>query len=88
MQVYLAFSPTHILSDLLILFLPIPVIVHDLRLPQRQKLLIFMTLGFSGLLVILDITRIVLLQQNLRNAATKFDYTYTAARVIMIMVVG
>jgi len=87
LQVFLAFSPTNILSDLLILFLPIPVIVHHLRLPKRQKFAIFITLGFSGFLVFLDITRIVLLQQSLNSHGEQTDYTYTAARPIMIMVV-
>lgn len=88
LQVFSAFSPTNILSDLLILFLPIPVIVHDLRLPRKQKWAIFITLGFSGFLVFLDITRIVLLQQSLKNNNMQMDYTYNAARPIMITVVS
>lgn len=68
------FSPTNILSNLLILLLPVPIIIHELRIPRKQKLIIFLTLGFSGFIAILDIARIVLLQVGMASQEASKEF--------------
>jgi hypothetical protein len=85
---FIGFSPLNILTDLLILFLPIPVIVKQLRLPRRQKFVLYLTLAFSGCLVLLDIARIVLLQRADALLERKMDFTYHGAPSFVVSVVS
>lgn len=59
---YLSSSPVNIITDLAILFLPMPILTH-LRLPRKQKAILVITFGFGFFVAVVDVVRIAFLQQ-------------------------
>lgn len=59
---YLSSSPVNIITDLAILFLPIPLLTH-MRLPYKQKVILVITFSFGFFVAVVDVIRIAFLQQ-------------------------
>ena len=59
---YLSSAPLNIVTDLVILLLPIPVI-KSMRLPTKQKIILHVTFGFGLFVAVVDVVRISFLQE-------------------------
>ncbi|THW00783.1 MFS general substrate transporter [Aureobasidium pullulans] len=59
--IYLSSAPVNIITDLAILFLPMPILT-SMRLPKKQKTILVITFGFGLFVAIVDIVRIAYLQ--------------------------
>ncbi|KAI9771342.1 MAG: hypothetical protein M1840_002312 [Geoglossum simile] len=59
---YLCSSPLNIITDLAILFLPIPILT-GLRLPRKQKNVLVLVFGLGGFVAVVDVVRIAYLQR-------------------------
>jgi fucose permease len=59
---YLSSSPVNIITDLAILFLPIPMLTQ-MRLPYKQKWILVITFSFGFFVAVVDVIRIAYLQQ-------------------------
>lgn len=59
---YLSSSPVNIITDLAILFLPLPVLTR-MRLPLKQKIILIITFSFGAFVAVVDVIRIVYLQE-------------------------
>lgn len=70
---YLSSSPVNIITDLAILFLPIPLLTQ-MRLPRKQKIILVITFGFGFFVAIVDVIRIAYLQ----GAATSREQDLTS----------
>ena len=60
-SLYLSSSPVNIITDVAILFLPMPVL-GSLRLPKKQKIAVFITMSFGVFVVAVDIVRVSYLE--------------------------
>ena len=60
-SLYLSSSPVNIITDVAILFLPMPVL-GSLRLPKKQKIAVFVTMSFGVFVVAVDIVRVSYLE--------------------------
>lgn len=58
---YLSSSPVNIVTDLAILFLPMPILTQ-MRLPRKQKIILVITFSFGFFVAIVDVIRIAYLQ--------------------------
>ncbi|KAJ5745439.1 Major facilitator superfamily domain general substrate transporter [Penicillium odoratum] len=59
---YLSSSPVNIITDLAILFLPMPILTQ-MRLPKKQKIILVVTFSFGFFVAVVDVIRIAFLQQ-------------------------
>ena len=59
--IYLSSAPLNIITDLAILFLPMPILT-SMRLPRKQKIILVITFGFGIFVAIVDVVRIAYLQ--------------------------
>lgn len=59
--IYLSSAPVNIITDLAILFLPMPILT-SMRLPKKQKTILVITFGFGIFVAVVDIVRIAYLQ--------------------------
>lgn len=59
---YLSSAPVNIVTDLVILFLPMPILTK-MRLPRKQKAILVITFGFGFFATVVDVVRIAFLQQ-------------------------
>lgn len=59
---YLSSSPVNIITDLAILFLPIPILTQ-MRLPYKQKVILVITFSFGFFVAVVDVIRVAFLQQ-------------------------
>lgn len=53
---YLSSAPVNIITDLAILFLPIPILT-GMRLPKKQKIILVITFSFGAFVAIVDVVR-------------------------------
>lgn len=58
---YLSSAPVNIITDLAILFLPMPTLT-GMRLPRKQKIIIVVTFSFGVFVTVVDIVRIAYLE--------------------------
>ena len=58
---YLSSSPANIVTDLAILFLPMPILT-SMRLPRKQKIILIITFSFGAFVAVVDVVRIAYLQ--------------------------
>jgi fucose permease len=58
---YLSSAPVNIITDLAIFFLPMPILTA-MRLPRKQKTILVVTFGFGFFVAVVDVIRIVYLQ--------------------------
>ncbi|GIK06096.1 hypothetical protein Aspvir_001739 [Aspergillus viridinutans] len=61
---YLSSAPVNIITDIAILFLPMPILTK-MHLPRRQKFILIITFGFGFFVTVVDVIRIVYLQRAL-----------------------
>ncbi|KAJ5712780.1 Major facilitator superfamily domain general substrate transporter [Penicillium malachiteum] len=59
---YLSSSPVNIITDLAILFLPMPILTQ-MRLPKKQKIILIITFSFGFFVAVVDVIRIAFLQK-------------------------
>lgn len=64
--IYLSSAPLNIITDLAILFLPMPILT-SMRLPKKQKIILVITFGFGIFVAVVDVIRIAYLQDAQRN---------------------
>ena len=67
---YLSSAPVNIITDLAILFLPMPILT-GLRLPLKQKIILVITFGFGFFVVAVDVVRIAYLQSAFQTRLTE-----------------
>ncbi|KZM25069.1 uncharacterized protein EKO05_0007577 [Ascochyta rabiei] len=65
--IYLSSAPLNIITDLAILFLPMPILT-SMRLPTKQKMILVITFGFGVFVAVVDVIRIAYLQDAQRAA--------------------
>jgi hypothetical protein len=63
---YLSSAPVNIITDIAILFLPIPILT-GMRLPRKQKIILVATFSFGVFVTVVDVVRIAYLQQAAQN---------------------
>lgn len=66
LTIYLSSAPLNIITDLALLFLPMPVLT-SMRLPKKQKTILVITFGFGVFVAVVDVVRIAYLQSAARN---------------------
>jgi fucose permease len=75
-SIYLSSTPLNLITDLAILFLPIPILT-GMRLPKKQKIILLITFSFGAFVAVVDVVRIVYLQgaarTRLREISTSSD---------------
>ncbi|KAJ5426752.1 hypothetical protein N7465_001822 [Penicillium sp. CMV-2018d] len=59
---YLSSSPVNIITDIVILLLPMPLLTK-MRLPFKQKIILVITFSFGCFVAVVDVVRIAFLQQ-------------------------
>jgi fucose permease len=64
--IYLSSAPLNIVTDLAILFLPMPILT-SMRLPKKQKIILVITFGFGIFVAVVDVVRIAYLQDAQRD---------------------
>ncbi|KAF1839291.1 MFS monosaccharide transporter-like protein [Decorospora gaudefroyi] len=64
--IYLSSAPLNIITDLAILFLPMPILT-GMRLPKKQKVILVLTFGFGVFVAVVDVIRIAYLQEAQRK---------------------
>ncbi len=92
---YLASSPVNIITDLLILVLPIPILTM-MNLPKKQKTILVVTFGLGIFVTVVDVVRVYYLQRAMihessahssvtatRGFADGVDFAYNAAFSLM-----
>ena len=81
---YLSSAPVNIITDLALLFLPMPILT-SMRLPRNEKIILIITFSFGGFVAVVDVVRIAYLESaalaRLQNgsgsAATNAEYDYS-----------
>ncbi|PIA92697.1 L-fucose-proton symporter [Cercospora beticola] len=61
LTIYLSSIPLNIITDLAILFLPMPVLT-SMRLPKKQKIILLVTFSFGIFVTVVDVVRVHYLQ--------------------------
>lgn len=95
---YLSSAPVNIVTDIVILLLPMPIL-KGMRLPRRQKWILYITFGFGIFVAVVDVVRISYLQNaavtrandviqgqgssNQRQNEQKSDFSWYAAYTFM-----
>ena len=89
---YLSSAPVNIITDLAILFLPMPILT-SMRLPRNEKIILIITFSFGGFVAVVDVVRIAYLEsaalarlQNKSESAAssaQYDYPWIASLSFM-----
>ena len=58
---YLSSAPVNIITDLALLFLPMPILT-GMRLPRNEKLILIITFSFGAFVAVVDVVRIAYLE--------------------------
>lgn len=58
---YLSSAPVNIITDLALLFLPMPILTA-IRLPRNEKMILIVTFSFGAFVAVVDVVRIAYLQ--------------------------
>ncbi|KAK4496304.1 hypothetical protein PRZ48_012284 [Zasmidium cellare] len=61
LTIYLASIPLNIITDLALLFLPMPILT-GMRLPRKQKIILMITFSFGIFVAVVDVVRVSYLQ--------------------------
>ena len=80
---YLSSAPVNIITDLALLFLPMPILT-GMRLPRNEKIILIVTFSFGAFVAVVDVVRIAYLesaalarfQANAGSSATNAEYDY------------
>ncbi len=65
-SLYLSSAPVNIITDIAILFLPMPILT-GMRLPKKQKIILVATFSFGAFVAIVDVVRLAYLQKASRS---------------------
>ena len=89
---YLSSAPVNIITDLAILFLPMPILT-SMRLPRTEKIILIVTFSFGAFVAVVDVVRIAYLEsaalarlQNTSGSAAsnaEYDYSWIASLSFM-----
>ncbi len=89
---YLSSAPVNIITDLAILFLPMPILT-GMRLPRNEKIILIITFSFGAFVAVVDVVRIAYLesaalarlQETVGSSASgsKYDYSWIASLSFM-----
>ena len=89
---YLSSAPVNIITDLAILFLPMPILT-GMRLPRNEKIILIITFSFGAFVAVVDVVRIAYLEsaalarlQNTSGSAAAIaenDYSWIASLSFM-----
>ncbi len=89
---YLSSAPVNIITDLAILFLPMPILT-SMRLPRNEKIILIITFSFGAFVAVVDVVRIAYLEsaalarlQNTSGSAAsnaEYDYSWIASLSFM-----
>lgn len=89
---YLSSAPVNIITDLALLFLPMPILT-SMRLPRNEKFILIITFSFGGFVAVVDVVRIAYLEsaalarlQNSSGSAASSaenDYSWIASLSFM-----
>ncbi|KIX08144.1 uncharacterized protein Z518_02800 [Rhinocladiella mackenziei CBS 650.93] len=63
---YLSSAPINIITDIALLFLPMPILT-GMRLPRKQKIILVVTFSFGAFVAVVDVIRIAYLQSAAMN---------------------
>lgn len=78
--IYLSSAPVNIITDIAILFLPMPILT-GMRLPKKQKIILIITFSFGAFVAVVDVIRLAYLQSaaaaRINNANTVSGSTQT-----------
>lgn len=87
--VYLSSAPVNIITDLALLFLPMPILTA-MRLPRNEKMILIVTFSFGAFVAVVDVVRIAYLQfasvARLRNGSRwkeEGDFSWIASLSFM-----
>ena len=61
-SLYLSSAPVNIITDIAILFLPMPILT-GMRLPRKQKIILVATFSFGAFVAVVDVVRLAYLQK-------------------------
>ena len=78
---YLSSAPVNIITDLAILFLPMPILT-GMRLPRKQKIILVVTFSFGVFVTVVDIVRIAYLENAALNRLEAVGKNHGNARVV------
>ena len=71
---YLSSAPVNIITDLALLFLPMPILTA-IRLPRNEKMILLVTFSFGAFVAVVDVIRIAYLQSaSVSRLQTTRDY--------------
>lgn len=89
---YLSSAPVNIITDLALLFLPMPILT-GMRLPRNEKIILIITFSFGGFVAVVDVVRIAYLESaalaRLRETGessasnAQYDYPWIASLSFM-----
>lgn len=85
---YLSSAPVNIITDLALLFLPMPILT-SIRLPRNEKIILIVTFSFGAFVAVVDVVRIAYLESaalaRLQNAtgSNVGDYSWIASLSFM-----
>ena len=78
---YLSSAPVNIITDLAILFLPMPTLT-GMRLPRKQKIILVVTFSFGVFVTVVDIVRIAYLENAAVSRLEAVGKDHGNARVV------
>lgn len=89
---YLSSAPVNIITDLAILFLPMPILT-SIRLPRNEKIILIVTFSFGAFVAVVDVVRIAYLESaalarlqdkfGSTTASAQYDYSWIASLSFM-----
>ena len=75
---FISSAPVNIITDLAILFLPMPILT-GMRLPRKQKIILIITFSFGAFVAIVDVVRIAYLQNAFQYRLAELNQGTTRA---------
>ena len=89
---YLSSAPVNIITDLALLFLPMPILT-SMRMPRNEKIILIITFSFGGFVAVVDVVRIAYLESaalaklqtttGTNSVSTYGDYSWIASLSFM-----
>ena len=76
---FISSAPVNIITDLAILFLPMPILT-GMRLPRKQKIILIITFSFGAFVAIVDVVRIAYLQNAFQVRLAELNQATTQTR--------
>lgn len=80
-NLYLSSAPVNIITDIALLFLPMPILTR-MRLPRKQKIILVVTFSFGAFVAVVDVVRIAYLQDAALNRLKVVKGNDQAPRVV------